>query len=313
MKRTRRTRATRRTAQTEELPQSFTARGRVFRRRELAKIRKLTARHASDGRTRISEEVCKALNWRQPNGWLKDRACRDVLRKLECAGLVELPEVKVSRRAPRRAESAARNGTRGRTAQKLIELPGPLELRVAKGNADECEWNRLVQQYHYLGHRVTVGKCMKFLVAAGERIVGAVSLAESAWAVRARDRILEQLGIRRDEVANNSRFLILPNVKIKCLASRVLALLANEGVREWERYYAIPLRCLETFVDSTRFEGTCYRAANWTKVGSTKGYKKTGARHINGQTRKYVYLYPLAAKERNRLRQTIRLSAESGT
>ncbi len=146
---------------------------------------------------------------------------------------------------------------------------------------------------------------MKFLVCVGDTVLGAVSLAECAWNVADRDNALRHLGLRREEVANNSRFLILPHVKIKYLASRTLALLATEGVEAWNDYYACALKGLETFVDMVRFEGTSYKASNWILVGRTKGYRKCGASFYNSQTPKFVFFYPLKSKDRDRLRNLL--------
>lgn len=259
-------------------------------------------RYATAGRTRISEKVCEALGWRQPNGWAKDRACRDVLRALDAARFIALPPSDGA--GKRRLYSAWKPLPRARRNREplLTELPGRLSLRAAKGSPDEKVWNALVQRHHYLGHRVSVGRCMKFLICAGSTVVGAISLAESAWNVADRDRVLRHFGWRREAVANNSRFLILPHVRVPNVASRSLALLASEGVRAWEHYYACELRCLETFVDRLRFKGTSYKAANWTLVGMTKGYRKCGSSFTNSQKPKYVFVYPLDAEDRRRLR-----------
>ena len=295
-------------------------RGRLFTPSELEEISRLVAKFSCFGRTRISVEVCKALNWKQPNGWLKDRACRDVLRRLHDEGLLVLPQRKDVGKACRiatRIDAPILSGQSpnaslpGRTElPTLTALTGSISLRLAKGNKDEKLWNALVDEHHYLGHTVTVGRCLKFLVICGQEIVAAVSLSEAAWAVNDRDTVLTRLGIDKGAVANNSRFLILPHVKIKNLASRVLGLLAKEGAKEWQRYYATDLFCLETFVDRSRFEGTSYKAANWLNVGATRGYRKVGAAHTNGQTKKYIFIYPLVPKMRERLRESYRVAAD---
>lgn len=186
--------------------------------------------------------------------------------------LISLPEPKTSPRAPLYTKWSAVESVKGSVEQTISMLPGALRIQLAKGGSNEQLWNTLVQRYHYLGHKVSVGKTLKFLVLAGDTTVAAVSLTESAWAVHVRDRILDELGISRLEVANNNRFLILPHVCVPNLASRTLALLARDAVRQWEEYYSVPLSCLETFVDPERFAGTCYRAANWRFVGRTSGY-----------------------------------------
>jgi len=287
----------------KRIPPEIRLRGRIFVRRELQLIRTLVTKHGSAGRTRISEKICEALDWRQPNGWLKDRACRDVLRALHAARLICLPRSRVNRRGRLYSKWKPLPRLRRSLQPVITKLPGELSLRLTKGNADEKFWNALVQQHHYLGHKVSVGRCLKFLLCAGATVVGAISLADSAWNVEDRDAALRHFGWGRDAVANNSRFLILPHVKVKYLASRSLALLATHGVRAWNEYYACELRCLETFVDTLRFVGTSYKAANWIAVGTTKGYRKSGASFHNSQTPKFVFLYPLNPKHRDKLRR----------
>lgn len=272
-------------------------------RSELRVIRALAKKHAKAGRTRISEYVCEALDWKQPNGWLKDRACRDVLRELHKAKLIHLPPSKVVRRARLYSKWTPLPLVQRSREAIVSHITADLCLRLAKGNADEKFWNTLVQQYHYLGHKVSVGRCMKFLIYAGTTLVGAISLAESAWNVEHRDAALRYFGWDRQAVANNTRFLILPHVRVKYLASRSLALLATHGVREWNNYYACELKCLETFVDTLRFVGTSYKAANWAVVGMTKGYRKSGALFHNSQTPKFIFLYPLDPEHRKELRR----------
>lgn len=287
------------------LPSSIVLRGREFTRTELKTIRNIVKLFENHGRTRISEEVCKALNWRQPNGWLKDRACRDIMRKLAAARLIRLPKMLIKRRVIASRLAPPVNCKSSSTQEEPITaISGPITLRLAKGNADETTWNVLVQRYHYLGHKVIVGKCLKFLVLSGETIISAISFSEAAWAVADRDRSLQSLGIAKHEVANNSRFLILPHVKVKNLASTILALSTKRVLADWHNYYSIRLKALETFVDSSRFQGTCYLAANWLHVGTTQGYRKSGANHFNSQTPKFVFLYPVDPKARTKLRET---------
>jgi Domain of unknown function (DUF4338) len=283
------------------LPRSVVLRGRAFSRTELIVIRKMVRQFFVAGRTKISEEICKQLEWKQPNGWLKDRACRDVLRKLHELNLVRLPKPKLAGRARLYSKWTPPISPKLETKGPITELKGPLTLRMAKGNNDEKHWNQLVQQYHYLGHKVAVGRCIKFLIYGQGDLLGAISLTECAWNVEERDKYVRLLGYAKHEIANNGRFLILPHVRINNLASRSLALLATAGVKQWNDYYGQPLKCLETFVDKSRFHGTSYKAANWIPIGLTKGYRKCGSAFHNSQTPKYIFLYPLCSFDRSRL------------
>lgn len=280
-----------------KLPTRIQLRGKLFTKQHLQIIREIIEQFPKEGRTSISVRVCRRIRWQQPNGWPKDRACRDVLRRLETLRLIRLPLPKLTKKQKPPQKDLA-TGPVKPTPTQVTRLVSPISLHLAKGNHEEKRWNEIVREHHYLGHKVTVGKCLKFLVRSGNIELGAVALSEPAWAVEARDTSLGKLGIPVSSVANNSRFLLLPNVRIKNLASQVLSLLARHGASEWERYYSLELKCLETFVDSTRFQGTSYKAANWVCVGQTKGFRKSGSHHFNSQTRKHVFLYPIHSKTR---------------
>jgi len=188
----------------------------------------------------------------------------------------------------------------------VVKMPTNLELELAKGNAAELLWNTLVQKYHYLGHKVQVGRCLKYLVRGDGQLVAAISFSSPAWRVSVRDELLRLLGLAdakraRDVVINNSRFLILPTVQAPHLASRILAAAARQVIVDWAWYYSIEPLIAETFVEPERFEGTCYRAANWLQIGVTKGYAKVGASHHNSQQPKMMFVYGLTRSCRRNL------------
>jgi len=264
------------------------------------------ADHYGEGRTRISEVICARLGWRQPNGWPKDRACRDVLQRLENLHLVKLPS-RLSN--PQNGKSTVTK----RNRKKLLcgiqtpvsTMPERIELEFAKGNASEHLWNAIVDEYHYLGHRVQVGRCLKYLIRGDGKLIGAISFSSPAWQLGVRDSLLKRIGISsssvRDVVINNSRFCILPKVRVPHLASRILSLAARQVVQDWCQFYSVKPLLAETFVEPNRFEGTCYRAANWNEIGRTSGYAKLGPTHHNSQEPKMVFLYGLTRAYRRRL------------
>lgn len=277
-------------------------RGRSFSAAEVALICGVVEAFWSTGRTRISEEVCKALDWRQPNGWLKDRACRDVLRTLQNLGHLRLPPSRRSYVGALYQRWTAEPPAPLPSTDDLVTVTsGRVRLEMVTTASERRRWNRLVAQHHYLGYKVSPGRCLKFFVSDDTRLLGAVCLSEAAWAVRTRDQILRALDIPLSRVANNTRFLLLPTVRVPNLASRVLGLLATEGAKAWAAYYSSPLEFLETFVDPIRFKGISYFAANWQCVGNTRGYLKSGSHHSNGQAKKLLFVYPLAAQHRRLL------------
>ncbi len=282
-------------------------RGRVFTSNELHIIRKCVANNYQKGRTYISRVICRELKWQQPNGWLKDRACRDVLLRLKEAEIINLPPSLIKRK-----KKKSINKTFRRTHLEEYDLhtpitkfPESIELKFAKGDVNETIWNELVEQYHYLGNNVTVGRCIKYLLMSDSRLLGAISFSSPAWRLKPRDDALKTLGIinSRDYTVNNSRFLILPTVQIKNVASHLLSLATNKIVEDWNNYYSIRPLIAETFVQPSRFKGTCYKAANWLEVGMTKGYAKKGKSYRNSQEPKIIFLYGLNKRVRAELLQ----------
>jgi len=179
----------------------------------------------------------------------------------------------------------------------VTDMPRVIELDLAKSGPSERVWNYLVEQHHYLGHKVVVGRCLKYLVRSGSRLLGAIAFSSPAWQVKPRDLVLQELGFTtetiHERVLNNSRFLILPGIRVDHLASRVLALATKRVVEDWRWYYSVDPLVAETFVQPSKFDGTCYRAANWIEVGRTKGYAKVGPTHHNSQEPKQLFLYGL--------------------
>lgn len=282
-------------------------RGKHLSEDDLQVIARCVEEHSHQGRSRISLVICQKLNWMQPNGWPQDRASRDILLHLEAMGVIALP--------PRGSGQKLSGATRAKCPKaetshydlgtELRELPSPIILEFAKGNQAESTWNVVVNQHHYLGHRVIVGRCIKYLVRSGDHLIGAVAFSSPAWRLGPRDGLLGLLGMDlstiRDRVINNSRFLILPNVRAKNVASKVLSMATERVVRDWRDYYRIQPQVAETFVEPSRFLGTCYKAANWIDIGVTQGYAKKGSSYHNSQTPKRIFLYGLSRRMRGQL------------
>lgn len=283
----------------------ITLRGRNFSLDDLEIVRTYTEKYYDYGRTYISKKICEALDWRQPNGWLKDRACRDALRRLEELGVINLPPPRVIRsRVSKQPSSLSSDWEEYDLTSPITEVPkAKVRVVFAKGNKHEKLWNFLVAKYHYLGYRVTVGRHIKYLFFFDNRVLGAIGFSSPAWRLRLRDELLAKLGIDNplDYTVNNSRFLILPNVTVKNLASYLLALSTRRVVEDWTRYYALTPLLAETFVQPSLFDGTCYKAANWVEIGVTKGYAKKGNSHHNSQEPKKIFIYGLSRKVRRRI------------
>lgn len=274
-------------------------RGRTFAPEELSRIKMLVETSPGEHRFALSKRVCKELGWVQPNGRLKDRSCRDVLARLDEIGLIGLP--------PPRRPSVRRRAVEitERSAPRPLAAFGPRDIeaasfRIVSGTRNleqERLWNEYVERYHYLGYGVPLGPHIKYFVTLAGEPIACLCFAGAAWRVEARDRWIGWDCHERERnlryVVNNTRFVIFPWINVRNLASRLLALAAQRIAADWERLYAYRPLLLETFVDSERYTGTCYRAANWLLVGYTKGRGKLDRQFKAHLSRKAVLLYPL--------------------
>jgi hypothetical protein len=291
----------------------ITLRGRKFTASSIGAIQACVKKYHKYGRTRISREVCIRLKWKQPNGWLKDRACREVLRELETLGVIRLPESKSSGKTTNRKKDTKAKPSLGKyiVDGTITGIPENIVFILAKGNNEERIWNFLVEKHHYLGHKVIVGRCLKYLVVSNNVILGAIAYSSPAWHLGTRNQILQMMGFAPDDimnkVINNSRFLILPTIKVQNLASKILSLSVEQVVLDWTWYYSIKPLVAETFVQPSKFYGTSYKAANWLEIGTTKGYAKSGMSYHNSQEPKVIYVYGLNREIRNKLRKAVSL------
>jgi len=273
--------------------------GRQWSGADLELIRGLLDEHPEWCRSRLSVELCERWAWRNAQGRLKDMAARTLLLKLERAGHLRLP----ARRGP------SPNGRRNRLVPVMAQVPDPIrgvlrELRplsvsvVAPGSQDLRLFNGLLAHEHYLGHRNTVGENLRYLVRdRHERPVACALFGSAAWKCAARDAFLGWDGATREHnlqsLTNNTRFLIPGWVQVPHLASHVLGLIARRIRCDWQTKYGHAVHALETFVDRSRFKGTCYRAANWRRLGATQGRTRNDRAHRIQAPVKDVYLYPL--------------------
>ena len=289
----------------EMLP--ITIRKRTISEADLVLIQGTVEEHWDKGRTQISEILCKKWNWAQPNGRLKDMACRELLLTLKRKGLITLPPRFTSAHNDKRNRSIPVVEIEHTPLQgKPSELP-PVKLSLVRNTNLEPLYNSLVQQHHYLGYRQIVGNHLKYIAFIEQKPVACLGWGSAAWSVKSRDAFIGWDKPTKERnlhfVANNTRFLILPWVSVKYLASKVLALSVKRISDDWFKIYNHPLYLLETFVEKNRFKGTCYKAANWIRVGQTKGTAKKGHDHLFHGRIKDVYLYPLRKDFKKGLKQ----------
>lgn len=280
--------------------------GRDLRESDIATIRSLIAANPAWHRTRLSVELARAWNWRSAAGQLQDMASRSLLLKLERRGWIILP----SRRGAHHPRRASAPQAVSPTAVSIAEpLAGLLPLRmepVPPRHPDRMIFSSYLAQHHYLGYRGPVGETLAYLIRdRQERDLACVLFGAAAWKTRPRDAWIGWDDATRARrllyITNNVRFLILPWVRVPHLASHLLGRITRRLAADWQARYGHAVHLVETFVDSERFEGTCYRAANWIKAGKTQGRSRQDRDRILRVPIKDVYLYPLSRACRRRL------------
>lgn len=278
--------------------------GRQLSENDIKLVRRLIVRNPQWHRTRLSKELCKLWNWRTDKGLLKDMACRSMLRKLEQRQLVVLPPARHKGNRTRRIHNIPH--CRDSIESSLRQLR-PLEIVLINGRGDMDKlFHCLVDRYHYLGCHGHVGEHLKYMVFdRKQRPLACMLFGSAAWKTAVRDRYIGwSPSIRQKNlkmVTNNSRFLVLPWVNVSNLASYVLGACARRLRRDWYQRYNHDLCLIETFVDTARFAGTCYRAANWLRIGKTCGRSRQDRDRRLKVPIKDLYLYPLTADFKQRL------------
>jgi hypothetical protein len=284
----------------------FRYRGRVVTAADVEFIRDLIAKHPGVSRRGLSVKLCEALDWRQANGAFRDMVCRGLMLSLHRLGHIELPAVAKPRANPflRRASPALIEVDRSPIEGSLRELP-PLTVRQVRRTAQERLFNSLMHQHHYLGYSQPVGEHLKFMVYAGERPVALFAWSSAPRHLGPRDRYLGWSQDQRKQniryVVYNTRYLILPWVKVPHLASHLLSRMTRMLSQEWQKVYGHPVYFAETFVDRSLHKGTCYRAANWVMMGLTSGRGKADQTKRANRTLKEVLGLALTADFRQKL------------
>jgi hypothetical protein len=280
-----------------------TIQGRQIGAPELAQVRVLLAEHPDLSRRQLSQQLARRWDWRNPAGQLKDMAARTLLLKLHQRGWIELParrqfpSNRMRQKAPPGLEAAAPAVSITGTLSQLRPL-SIAEVSQVGHRAKRALFDTFLHQHHYLGHRSTVGENLQYLVQdRSGRPVACVLFGAAAWQGRARDQSIGWDAATRQRrlnwITNNTRFLILPWVRVADRASHVLGRIARRLSEDWQRKYGHPIYLLETFVDTSRFQGACYRAANWQCVGQTTGRTRQNKTLVPQAPPKAVWLYPL--------------------
>jgi hypothetical protein len=242
-------------------------------------------------RTRISQTFCEKTGWRKPDGACKEMSCRVALLRMHRDGHILLPDPE------RPANNHLKKGKRTLFAvPEAVTEVGTFSFEIAD-KATSALWNEYIDRYHYLGFTPLAGAQIRYFVKSDDRLLACLSFSAAAWKCAPRDDAIGWDSEKREKnlhlVVNNSRFLILPWVTSKNLASRILSTAARRIASDWKERYRYEPVLLETFVEKERFSGTCYKASNWICVGETKGRGKLDCTHEHRVPVKSVWLYPL--------------------
>jgi len=281
-------------------------RGRELTTADVQSIRDLISAHPDASRRALSQKLCEAWRWVQPNGSLRDMVCRSLMLALHRGGHIELPPVRCVNPNPlaNRKQPAPVEVDRTPLRATLREL-GPLTIRQVRRTAEERLVNGLIEMHHYLGYTQPVGEHLKHLVCAGDRPVACFTWSSAPRHLGPRDRFIGWSAEARRQnirfVAYNSRYLIMPWIEVPHLASHLLGRIVRRLPDDWAEVYGHPVHFAETFVYPQRFRGTCYRAANWVDLGQTTGRGKDDMTNRPNRPLKDVLGYPLTKRFRELL------------
>lgn len=274
-------------------------RGRVVSEEDISFINELIAAHPDASRRNLSKKLCEAWNWVQPNGQLRDMVCRSLMLELHRGGHIRLPAKRCTPNNPlaTRSSRPAWIEVDRSPIEGLVNTLGSVEIRQVRATDAEQLYNSLIEHHHYFGYCHPVGEHLKYVVYAHRRPVACFAFCSAPRHIGCRDRFIgwnqEQRLRNLHLLAYNTRFLILPWVGVRNLASYLLSRMAKRIAEDWQQLYGHPVYLLTTFVDTERFTGGCYRAANWQYLGETTGRGKNDQTKRVNRSIKAVWGYPL--------------------
>ncbi len=279
--------------------------GREFSEQEIQQICALIANNSKSHRAALSRMVCERLGWLKANGGLKDMSARVAMLRMQADGLIQLPEPR-GKKYRQNIQFTPATEPGPEVLLPVHTLP-PLRLQMVDKKTTRL-WNEYIHRYHYLGYTPLPGAQLRYFIIANDQPLALISFSASAWQCAPRDQHIgwthEQRKCNLHLIINNSRFLILPWVQSKNLASKILAMAARRIANDWQQRYNYRPVLLETFVERGRFAGTCYKAANWQLMGQTKGRGKLGSSGKISVPIKDIWLYPIHAAYKIKLAET---------
>ena len=284
--------------------------GRVLTPTELEDLKYIVRQFSHLSRYELAQTICEGLEWFAPNGKYKKDACFHLLEKLEAQGEIVLPPKRAtaSKRQPYTNFTESSDIDERSSVHGSVEQYAPISLEAVNDREGIRLWNSFIERYHILGYKRPFGAHQRYFIRSGsdaKQRLGCLLFSASAWALAERDNWIgwskEDRSQRLHLLVNNTRFLIFPWVKIKNLASHALSLAARQVPIDFQDRYGYRPLLLETFVDASRYSGTCYRAANWKCLGQTTGRGRMDRYNEHLSTPKLIFVYPLVRNFRHHL------------
>lgn len=275
---------------------------------ELKLICEVVHRYAGLSRMELAHTVCELLQWQRPSGGLKARECREFLERLDSQSVIKLPVKRVTKTVGSKTRVPVTAG--GEAGVALLGKVGdfePVTLAAVQSAQERSLFRELIGRYHYLGYAVPFGAHLRYFIYSGDQVLGCMQFSSPAWRMAARDDWIGWSDETRrgnlQRVVTQSRFLILPWVRIANLASVVLSRSLHRLGSDWESRYGVAPLLVETLVDEGRYSGHCYKASNWLRLGLTTGRGRMDSKHLKeGAVPKAVWVYPLKPDTAQRLR-----------
>jgi hypothetical protein len=283
--------------------------GQPVNAQQLAEIAEIIETFPKLSRTELANTICELFSWKRPTGKLKGVECRQFLEHLGEKGTIKLPACRAqyATKGAVKVQRAWKGDIQPTICARLKEL-SPIRLTRVDNQAQRRLWYEYVDQYHYLGYQLPFGAQLRYFIKSGatDDILGCFQFSSPAWKMAPRDRWIGWSDAKRkvnlQKIINNSRFLILPWVEVKNLASTALSLAIKRVPDDWQGCYGYRPVLMETLVDRKRFKGTCYKAANWIHVGKTTGRGRMDRDcSRQGAAVKEIYVYPLSSRFRRQL------------
>lgn len=276
--------------------------GRDFTDEELTLIREMISNNPQYSRTKLSQLVCEKLGWYKFDGKVKEMSCRVAMLRMQDSGLITLPTTK--RKIKKNKIESTLRTDQGAVIEKAIHDLSPITLELVDKKTTGI-WNEYIHRYHYLGYTPLPGAQLRYIVRCDDQIISLLGFGASAWMCKPRDEYIGWSHSMREEnlnlVINNNRFLILPWVKSKNLASSILSKIAKRITFDWQQKYNYRPVLIETFVDTEKFNGGCYKASNWKNLGETKGRGKLGVAGKKSTSIKSIWIFPLSKTHKKTL------------